>query len=400
MRALLPSIMTIALATGSAAADTDLVVLGPAAIGNVSARHLGQVQALLDHPAARALDAPCAADPRCLVTAGTELGAQRVLAITVAETRGALAIGITLVDVVGNERVATRDLAIAERKLAKELGPAITKFLDEAPTERAKALFAEGNQHFNLGELDQALELYKRAYRIKPLPAFLFNIAQCHRKLGHFQDAITMYQSYLVGVPNAQDKPLVDSLIVESKAAIAEQQQREQRAAALAAKVEADRQATERSRLEEQRKAREAEAVAAVERRKAEQARFAHERETYDRHPARKWMIATGILGAAALGTGAYFGVKARDAQASFDAQGCGDPMLALAAGQLAACRSERDAGQKDASRANAFMVGGGAVLAVSLLVFAIDPGNVGRPETPRAALHLAPTSIQLAVSW
>ena len=173
------------------------------------------------------------------------------------------------------------------------LAPLLRKFVDEAPTERAKALFLVGNQHYNLGELAQALEMYKRAYQIKPLAEFLFNIAQCHRKLGEHKDAITMYQSYLVGVPDAQNKALVDELIAESKAALAAADQRE-----------TDRLTTERARAEELRKAREAEALAARERRRTEQVK--------SKRRVFPW-LAIGIGAAAIIGGGILYATSETD---------------------------------------------------------------------------------------
>jgi hypothetical protein len=389
-----------------AAAETDLVVLGPAPVGKVNDAHLVHAKAALAKAAIapaveRTIDAACVGSPGCLVTAGSELGARRLLAVSLTDTGGdGVTISLAYVDVVGKELVAMRDVPLTDKRLAIELAPAIRKFLTEAPTERAKVLFAEGNQHFDLGELDQALELYKRAYRIKPLPAFLFNIAQCHRKLGHHQDAITMYQSYLVGVPAATNRAMVESLIAESKAALAAAQARDQEKAALAAKLEAERLATERTRAEETRKAKEAEALAAVERRKAEQARFARDKELYDRHPARKWAIIGGAVGAAALVTGGVFGVMARGAQSSFDAASCGDRNTNLTAAGIAACQSDRDRGQRDASIGSAFLIGGGAVVLGAALVFALDPGNVERRDPPRTALAVSPSSIQLVMTW
>jgi hypothetical protein len=399
------AIAVLLCGAATALADTDVVVLGPAGSGNVSDARLKQVRGVLGHialppPAARTIDAACAADPGCLVTAGTELNARRVLAVTVADTgHGEITISVALVDVIGKEMVAVRDLVIAEKKLAKDLGPAIKKFLDEAPTDRAKALFAEGNQHFNLGEFEQALELYKRAYRIKALPAFQFNIAQCHRKLGHFQDAITMYQSYLAGVPDAANKTLVESLITESKAAITDAQKRDSDKVALAAKLETDRLETERKRAEDARKAKEAEATIASERRKTEQVRIARDREVYGRHPARKWTLITGGLGVVATATGGYFAVQSRKQQQAFDGAGCGSGAL-LGLAQLAACTDERTRGQHDALLANAFLIGGGAALLGSVLVFALDPGNVERPDALRPHVALSPTSIHLVMSW
>jgi tetratricopeptide (TPR) repeat protein len=405
MRTLL-CLITLTLLSTFAYADTDVVVLGPAESGTVAPATVKQVKSILQRGAVgaavdRQIDATCAADPSCLATAGTELSAKRVLAVTVAQPgKGQVVIGLSLVDVVGKEMVAVRDVSLTDKRLARELESAIKKFFDEAPTDRAKALFAEGNQHFNLNELEQALELYKRAYRIKPLPAFLFNIAQCHRKLGHYQEAINMYQSYLVGVPNASNKDMVESLINESKQGLDAEHQRDQEKAALAAKVEADRLDTEKRKAIEARKAKEAEAAAEGERVKAEQVRLAHENEIYDRHPMRKWMIVTSVLAAGAIGAGGYYGVQANKAQSSFDSAACGDPSQLLGADQIAKCNTDRTNGQHDSTLANAFMIGGGAALLGSIIIFAADPGNVSRPETPRAALRLAPTSFQVVLTW
>jgi len=307
-----------------------------------------------------------------------------------------------LVDVVGAEMVAVRDVPLTEKTVAKALAPAIKKFLEEAPTDRAKALFAEGNQHFNLNEYAQALDLYKRAYRIKPLPAFLFNMAQCHRKLGHFQDAVNSYQAYLTGVPDAPNKDMVDSLITESKAGLAEQQKREQDKAVLNADVEKKRLEAEKLKAEEARKAKEAEAVAAAERAKEEQIRVAHEKATYDKHPMRKWMIVTSILSAGVVGAGGYFAVQSKKAQDSYDAAGCGDPVgtVLITGAQNDKCKSDASTGKSDASLATTLFIGGGAALLGSIIVFAIDPGNVSRPETPRSALRISPNSIQWVMSW
>jgi tetratricopeptide (TPR) repeat protein len=411
MRALVRFFVIAAVVTVAvpAFADTDVVVLGPAASGKVAPAVLSQVKSVLQRAGVglavdRNIDTACAADAACLSAAGSELSAQRVLAVTVATpSKGQILIGLSLVDVIGKEMVAVREVPVADKKLAKDLDPAIKKFLDEAPTDRAKALFAEGNQHFNLNELAQALELYKRAYRIRPLPAFLFNMAQCHRKLGNYQEAINMYQSYLVGVPDASNKDMVQSLIEESKKGLADQHARDQEKAQLAAKVEGQRLETEKTKADDARKAKEAEAVAAAEKRKAEAARMEHEKEVYDRHPYRKFTIATSILSVAAIGVGAYFGTQSKDLQQKFDSMHCGDNQQTypLSASQYNQCKLWSSDANKDSTRATAFMIGGGAALLGSIVMFAIDPGNVSRPEAPpRAALRIAPSSVQVVLTW
>jgi tetratricopeptide (TPR) repeat protein len=70
-------------------------------------------------------------------------------------------------------------------------------------------------RHYDLSEWEPALIDFKEAYRNKPDPAFLYNIAQCHRKLGHANDAITFYQSYLRRAPNAGNREEVERRIAE-----------------------------------------------------------------------------------------------------------------------------------------------------------------------------------------
>ena len=47
----------------------------------------------------------------------------------------------------------------------------------------AKLHYDQGTVHFNLDEWPQAIEEFKAAYRLYPDAIFLYNIAQCHRKL-------------------------------------------------------------------------------------------------------------------------------------------------------------------------------------------------------------------------
>jgi tetratricopeptide (TPR) repeat protein len=208
---LVPVIVVGLAVTSMARADTDLLVLGPTDREAVKASE----RAGLGKPVE--IGASCAIDVVCLKATASERGVRRVLGISLVNKQ----VELVLVDIVANDQLGRRVVKL------RDLANSLRKFVDEAPTERAKELFVVGNQHYQLGELAPALEMYKRAYHVKPLAEFLFNIAQCHRKLGKHKDAIVMYQSYLVGVPSAENKPLVDELIAESKAALAAADQRE-----------------------------------------------------------------------------------------------------------------------------------------------------------------------------
>jgi len=392
MRRLALPVAVLALAASAAAAD-DVVIVGPAAAPTVTAATVAQVVKLLANSgvgprATKAIDTTCAADTNCITAAGAAIGAHRVVAVALT----AKGVSLLLVDVDNKELIAKRDLALAP----KQLVPAIKKLVDDGPTDRAKELFDQGSQHYNLGEFAPALESYKRAYRVKPLPAFLFNIAQCHRKLGQHKDAVLMYQSYLTGVPDADNRKVVEGLIAESKAAAAEQQKRDDERARLD---------TEKKKAEEARRAKEAEAAAAAEKRRleTERMRVGREREldrTYNRHPARKWMVVTGIVGGGAAIAGGVFGYLARNVQQDFDAQQCGDRTVPRSAEQLAACAADADKGDRDIRLRNYLVGAGGAVLLGSVIVFAIDPGNLERPSQARAQLRLSPTGAQVVVRW
>ncbi|NOK31832.1 tetratricopeptide repeat protein [Corallococcus exercitus] len=96
--------------------------------------------------------------------------------------------------------------------------------------EQAREKFSEGNLAYDLGEFDRALKAFSEAYRLKPLPAFLFNIAQCHRQLNSPSRAAFFYRRYLA---LSQEEPanadVVRELIAEmdTKARVQEEQRRE-----------------------------------------------------------------------------------------------------------------------------------------------------------------------------
>ncbi len=85
----------------------------------------------------------------------------------------------------------------------------------EAQLAEAKQHYAAASKFYDLAEYDAALREFKEAYRAVEDPAFLFNIGQCHRKLGHAQDAITFYRNYLRRAPHAANKAEVERRIAE-----------------------------------------------------------------------------------------------------------------------------------------------------------------------------------------
>jgi tetratricopeptide (TPR) repeat protein len=78
-----------------------------------------------------------------------------------------------------------------------------------------RALFEQAEAKFNVGRFDEALVDYQAAYDAEPLPAFLFNIGQCHRNLGNYEQAQFFFRRYTALDPRSPNRPAAERLIVE-----------------------------------------------------------------------------------------------------------------------------------------------------------------------------------------
>jgi tetratricopeptide (TPR) repeat protein len=85
----------------------------------------------------------------------------------------------------------------------------------DAAGKEARELFKRAELNFNLLKFAEALGDYQAAYQAKPLPGFLFNIAQCHRNMGQYERARFFFRRYLVLDPRTANRPQVEDLIAE-----------------------------------------------------------------------------------------------------------------------------------------------------------------------------------------
>lgn len=90
---------------------------------------------------------------------------------------------------------------------------AATAHAEDLSMKAAKRHFDRGEKLFALGKFDEALDEYQKAFDAKPMPDFLFNIGQCYRNLGDYQQAIFSFKKYLKLEPDAPDKEEVEKLI-------------------------------------------------------------------------------------------------------------------------------------------------------------------------------------------
>ena len=88
----------------------------------------------------------------------------------------------------GSVLLLPRSLAAALVACAIAAAPA--RAADAGPEAEAMALYAQGEEHYNAGRIDEALVAFRQAYKRLPAPGLLVNIGQCLRQLGDHENAI------------------------------------------------------------------------------------------------------------------------------------------------------------------------------------------------------------------
>lgn len=76
-------------------------------------------------------------------------------------------------------------------------------------TAEARIHLRAGILHFQNGKYSAAEEEMREAYRLRPVPDLQFNLAQCYERLDRIDDAISAYEAYLRGRPQAEDRDTV-----------------------------------------------------------------------------------------------------------------------------------------------------------------------------------------------
>jgi iron complex outermembrane receptor protein len=84
----------------------------------------------------------------------------------------------------------------------------------------ARSLYERGMAHFQLEEYEVAIQLWQQAYRLKPAPELLYDIAQAY----HFssEKALAFYKKFLLLEPNARNRADVERQIAVLERALKE----------------------------------------------------------------------------------------------------------------------------------------------------------------------------------
>jgi tetratricopeptide (TPR) repeat protein len=210
-----------------------------------------------------------------------------------------------------------------------------------SPRERALDLFAQAEEAYQAGRMEEAIALLIEARSLHSEPVLLYNLARAYEAAGRADEALESYEQYLQEEPDTSDRGAI-----------------EQRTAALRAQIE------ERIRLEQE--ARQRPRVAAPE-------------------GPGPWPWVLGAVGVASAGVGIALAVLSKNARDDADA----DPVHATS--MMTFGRAE-----DYALGANLTLIAGGALVAgaITWLVLALPTD-----EDTGARLFLSPTNVTLTLS-
>lgn len=90
-------------------------------------------------------------------------------------------------------------------------------------TSHAEQLFAEGRDHFQDGEYEEAADYFLQAYDILDVPELLYNIGQAYRRAGDLVAAEKYFQKYLSETTNPPNEDQVAETIIELQQQLAAQ---------------------------------------------------------------------------------------------------------------------------------------------------------------------------------
>ncbi|MHB8417727.1 MAG: tetratricopeptide repeat protein [Myxococcales bacterium] len=245
--------------------------------------------------------------------------------------------------------------------------------------QQADRLVQAATVDYNASDFAAALAKLTEAYKLRPDPALLFDMAQCHRALHHWERAEFTYKAYLTQRSDARDRKKVKALIAKMH----EERDREQAEAVAAAKAQ---EANARA-AEEEARAKEAAAppaapnpppaappppsqkVSSAPAAATEPPAVRAEAAPHRKIPVASWVL--GGVGAAALLGGGWFAYENVSLMGQNHSTTAADGLPAYSISYR-----QFQTAQSDAAVADICFIAGGVLLLTSVILAVASPSH------------------------
>lgn len=115
--------------------------------------------------------------------------------------------------------IRTTALVLASALLAASTS--VVEAREGSDKERSRQYFERAELLYRQAEFRKALAAYKQAMTYKRYPAYLFNIAQCHRQLGQYKQARFFFKLFLSEKPDTANRAEVLRRVAEMERQLA-----------------------------------------------------------------------------------------------------------------------------------------------------------------------------------
>ncbi len=119
--------------------------------------------------------------------------------------------------------ISVRTLILIVVGIASVGGPFVMPVAHAGPLSKpamaeARNHLAHGNKLYNVRSFDEAITEYKAGALVEPAPVFDYNLGQCYRLTGKYQEAIWHYERFLArGKPQGELLDAVNDFIAQMK---------------------------------------------------------------------------------------------------------------------------------------------------------------------------------------
>ena len=92
---------------------------------------------------------------------------------------------------------------------------ALSSSTASADKEKSRDFYKRGMANYVLEKWDLSIVDFEAGFQEEPEPAFLYNIAQAHKKAGRPREAVSYFRKYLELAPEAKDRGEVEQTVAQ-----------------------------------------------------------------------------------------------------------------------------------------------------------------------------------------